>query len=55
MTSELEKFNTVLRKILSVPREELLRRDDEWKKNREQKGRKRGRKPANDISTKKND
>jgi hypothetical protein len=31
---ELEKFNTVLRKVLSVPREELVRREEEWKRNR---------------------
>lgn len=27
MSDELEKFNTVLRKVLSVPREELLKRE----------------------------
>jgi len=52
--SELEKFNTTLRKILSVPREELVRREKEWKKSHPQKGQKRGRK-ADDNSTKKND
>jgi hypothetical protein len=36
MTSdnELEKFNAVLRKVLSVPREELKRREEEWKKRK---------------------
>ena len=53
--SELEKFNAVLRKVLSVPREELVRREKEWKKRHPQEGQKRGRKPANDISAKKDD
>lgn len=39
--SELEKFNTVLRKILSVPREELIRREKEWKKKQARKKRTR--------------
>ena len=30
--SELDKFNAVLRKVLSVPREELLKREKAWKK-----------------------
>jgi hypothetical protein len=29
---ELEKFNGVLRKVLSVPREELKKREKEWKR-----------------------
>lgn len=52
--TELEKFNTVLRKVLSVPREELVRREKEWKKKHRKISRKKGRKPSNDISTKKN-
>jgi hypothetical protein len=55
MASELDKFNVVLRKVLSVPREELVRREKEWKKEHPQKGLTRGRKPSHDISTKKND
>jgi hypothetical protein len=55
MSEELEKFNTALRKILSVPREELVRREKEWKKCHPQKGQKRGRKPVNDKPAKKND
>ncbi len=47
---ELEKFNAVLRKVLSVPREELVRREKEWKK--EQAQRKRARtSPASRAST----
>jgi len=37
--NELEKFNTVLRKVLSVPREELLRREKEWKREQARKKR----------------
>jgi hypothetical protein len=55
MTNELDKFNTVLRKVISVPRGELKRREAEWKKQHPQVGKKRGRKPSNDSSTKKND
>ena len=50
--SELEKFNAVLRKTLSVPRAELLRREKEWKRNQVRK-KKRG--IDNDIPKKKND
>jgi hypothetical protein len=39
--TELEKFNSVLRKVLSVPREELKRRETEWKRNQERKKRAR--------------
>lgn len=35
--TELSKFNAVLRKVLSVPREELLRREAEWKRNQARK------------------
>jgi len=34
---ELEKFNAVLRKMLAVPREEMLRREAEWKRNKARK------------------
>jgi len=37
--NELERFNTVLRKVLSVPREELQRREEEWKRKQAQKKR----------------
>jgi hypothetical protein len=37
--SELENFNTVLRKVLSVPREELLKREKEWKRKQARKKR----------------
>lgn len=36
---ELEKFNAVLRKVLSVPREELLKRDKAWKRKQARKKR----------------
>jgi len=49
---ELEKFNSVLQKIMSVPREELMRREKAWKK---EQARKKKRRIDNDIATKKND
>ena len=36
-TPELEKFNNVLQKILSVPREELMKREKEWKRKQARK------------------
>jgi hypothetical protein len=41
MSQELEKFNAVLRKVLSVPREELLKREKTWKKEQARKKRAR--------------
>jgi hypothetical protein len=35
--SELGKFNAVLRKVLSVPRDELLKREKAWKKDQARK------------------
>jgi hypothetical protein len=47
---ELDKFNAVLRKVLSIPREELLKRENAWKK--EQARKKRARvSPASRAST----
>jgi hypothetical protein len=37
MTSEAQKFDAGIRKILSVSREELKRREEQWQKNREGK------------------
>lgn len=37
---ELDKFNTVLRKVLSVPRDELKRREAEWKREKARKKKK---------------
>lgn len=34
---ELDKFNAALRKMLAVPREELQRREAEWKKEQARK------------------
>jgi hypothetical protein len=31
---ESGRFNAALRKMLSVPREEILKRDEEWKRKR---------------------
>jgi hypothetical protein len=50
--TQLDKFNAVLRKILSVPREELQRREAEWK--REQARKKQAKiSPASRASTSK--
>jgi hypothetical protein len=42
MSDQFSAFDRTVKKILSVPREELKRREEEWK--RQQKGRKAGRK-----------
>jgi len=39
MSEELKRFNMVLRKMLSVSREELLRREAEWKREQARKKR----------------
>jgi U3 small nucleolar ribonucleoprotein component len=39
MTSEAEKFDAVVRKLLSVSHEEIQRRDKEWRRKRAQKKR----------------
>jgi hypothetical protein len=36
---EFDKFDTVMRTILSVSREELKRREQKWKQNRERRKR----------------
>jgi hypothetical protein len=46
----MEKFDAVLRKVLSVPREELKRREAEWKRNRARKKRAKTS-PASRAST----
>jgi hypothetical protein len=50
MPTELEKFNAVLRKVLSVSREELLKRENDWKKEQARKKRARNS-PAFRAST----
>jgi hypothetical protein len=42
--SESQKFDDALNKILSVPHDELKRREEEWKKQRRVKGYKRVKK-----------
>jgi hypothetical protein len=37
MSSEFSKFDSAMRKILTVSREELKRREEEWKRLRQQK------------------
>jgi len=36
-TTPAEKFREAMKKILSVPKAEILRREDEYKKQRKQK------------------
>jgi len=43
LTSEFEKFNAALKKIMSVSHDELKRREHEWKKKRKTKKRKQAR------------
>ena len=50
--SELEKFNTVLKKVLSVSREELQKREKEWKRKQARKKRAKVS-PASRASTSK--
>jgi len=37
--NEYQKFDAVMKKIISVPREELKRREKEWKRKRARKKR----------------
>jgi len=39
MSSEAEKFDTVVRRLLSVSHEEIKRRDKEWRRKRARKKR----------------
>lgn len=39
---EFEQFDATVRKVLSVSREELKRREIEWKREREKEKKKRG-------------
>ena len=48
-TSELDKFNGVLRKIMSVPREEMQKREKEWQRKQARKKRARTS-PASHVS-----
>ena len=43
MATEFEKFDAVVRKILSVPHAEIARREKEWKKQRKEEKKKRAR------------
>ena len=45
MTNEAEKFDTVVRRLLSVSHEEIKKRDKEWRRKRAlaKKGKKGGR------------
>lgn len=39
--SEFQKFDDTVRKMISVPREEILRREKEWKEKRQEEKKKR--------------
>jgi hypothetical protein len=47
--NELDKFNGVLRKIMSVPREEMQKREREWKRKQARKKRTKTS-PASHVS-----
>jgi hypothetical protein len=47
--TEAEAFNTLLGKVLSVPKAEILRREAEYKKRADQNPRKRG--PKRKVNT----
>jgi U3 small nucleolar ribonucleoprotein component len=49
MTSELEKFDTVLRKVMSVSRDEMQKREKEWQRKQARKKRARTS-PASRVS-----
>ena len=43
MTEESEKFDAVVRKMMSVSRDEIVRRDAQWKKDRQRAKQKRAK------------
>jgi len=50
--SEFEKFDATVRKVLSVSHDELVRREAEWKKQRQRAKRKRAKtSPASRASS----
>lgn len=50
MPSDFEKFDTTVRKVLSVSHEELQRRDREWRRKRAKKKRAKAS-PASRVSS----
>jgi hypothetical protein len=46
--SEAEKFDLVVRKMLSVPKEELQKRENEWKRSRKKRAK---TSPASRVSS----
>jgi len=52
MATEFEKFDAVVRRVLSVPHAEIVRREKEWKKQRrkEQKKKRARASPASHAS-----
>ncbi len=47
---QFESFDAAMRKVLGVSREELKRREEEWKREHPQTGKKRGRKSKTSSS-----
>lgn len=48
---EFESFDNAMRRVVSVSREELKRREEEWQKEHPKTGKKRGRKPKHDQNS----
>ena len=50
--TEAEKFDAVVRKVLSVPHDEIVKREKEWKRKRQQAKKKRAKtSPASRASS----
>ena len=43
MSTEFERFDATVRKIMSVPHDEIVRREKEWKRTRAQAKKKRAK------------
>jgi len=43
VSTEFEKFDTVVRRMMSVPHDEIVRREKEWKRNRQRAKAKRAK------------
>jgi hypothetical protein len=52
MTSEAQKFDAVIRTLLSVSHEEIQKRDKEWRRNRKKKKRAKNSPTSRASSTK---
>ena len=50
MIADFEKFDAVVRKVFSVPRAEILKREKEYQRKRKKIREKRARRPASRAS-----